>query len=616
MIQSNPRLAGDSSSQPFSPLPAYVLTLITSITFTCSLVGYFFDNADDALLNSLGFHAWGCLPVMYGLHSFIGAWTSGSSNWVMSLLPGLLLVAWFALLYMLHRRRLSALVMTTAVVLSDFVIALLIATNLDLDPYGLEGFVISLSTYHGIVYAGVLVHLLVLGIMFHACYQALCHTRKVWTLSNEPAPQTPKQVPPPAKTGHAVVPSPPLASDDPGIIITAQTATAAVFDERTGMYVAASPVPDAAAPVPVAHQPAEQPAPQQRATYASPTPAAAEQATGPIEAMPSARSPASAEVATSAPGKRFGLVGILVLNAALVLVIIALDRLQTLNHASSPQEEHAQDTYVQEEGQPSHEAAKSDSKDDQTWTAGTRATQQGWVVDNNRPVSYTNSIGMKLMYIPAGEFTMGSPDSELERRPNEVQHRVRITRPFMMGSTEVTQGQWRAVMESNPSYFKGDNLPVEVVTWHDAVAFCETLSRKEGKTYRLPTEAEWEYACRAGTTTAFNWSSNSITSYQANYRLYMHKTAAVGSFAPNTWGLHDMHGNVWEWCSDWFDYYPSGRVTDPTGPTSGIERVLRGGCWTEFSIDCRSASRGANTPEYRHFGYGFRVVLVLPTTGL
>lgn len=234
----------------------------------------------------------------------------------------------------------------------------------------------------------------------------------------------------------------------------------------------------------------------------------------------------------------------------------------------------------------------------------------------------TNSIGMKLTYIPAGEFLMGSPRNEERRDDDETQHKVKISKPFLMGVTEVTQGQYKAVMGKNPSYFDGsDDLPVEKVSWEDAVEFCEKLSKKEGRTYRLPTEAEWEYACRAGTTTAFNVGdrpSVDLMNYNGDYTyngssrgVDRGKTVSVGSFKPNRWGLYDMHGNVYEWCSDWYGDYPKGAVTDPRGPATGRSRVLRGGCWCHVPRYCRSANRDRITPVNRNVYGGFRVSLDL-----
>ena len=171
---------------------------------------------------------------------------------------------------------------------------------------------------------------------------------------------------------------------------------------------------------------------------------------------------------------------------------------------------------------------------------------------------------------------MGSPANEPERSDDETQHRVTLTKGFYLGVHQVTQAQWQAVMGNNPSHFKGDsNLPVENVSWDDCVAFCEALGKKDGKTYRLPTEAEWEYACRAGTTTPFHFG-DTISVNQANYDgnytygngkkgVYRQKTTPVGSFPANAWGLFDMHGNVWEWCADWYGPYPEEELKDPQG---------------------------------------------------
>jgi formylglycine-generating enzyme required for sulfatase activity len=241
---------------------------------------------------------------------------------------------------------------------------------------------------------------------------------------------------------------------------------------------------------------------------------------------------------------------------------------------------------------------------------------------------------MKLVYIAPAEFLMGSPENEQDRMDDEFQHSVRLTKGFYLGVTEVTQGQWQAVMDTNRSAFPGDaNRPIDMVSWEHAVAFCQKLSEREGKEYRLPTEAEWEYACRAGTTTRFSFgdqddalyrygncrdgsTTNGLQGQDLNNRDGHENTAPVGSYQCNGWGLYDMHGNVWEWCADWYDpKYPSGTVADPSGPASGTSRVLRGGSWSRHSFSCRSARRYARYPSVFDPTTGFRVVYS-PLSGL
>ena len=230
-------------------------------------------------------------------------------------------------------------------------------------------------------------------------------------------------------------------------------------------------------------------------------------------------------------------------------------------------------------------------------------------------------VGLEMIKVSAGEFLMGSPASEKDRKDDETQHRVRLTQPFWLGKYEVTQGQWKALMGSNPSQFKGDDLPVEMVSWEDAMAFCRKLNQMDGNrpsgyVYSLPTEAQWEYACRAGTTTATAFG-DSLSSRDANFdgdNPYggaakgpkLGKTAPVGSYRPNAWGFYDLHGNVREWCSDWYGDYPSGSVTNPAGPSSGSSRVHRGGSWNGDGGLCRSANRSRSAPGYRFFSLGFR----------
>jgi formylglycine-generating enzyme required for sulfatase activity len=204
---------------------------------------------------------------------------------------------------------------------------------------------------------------------------------------------------------------------------------------------------------------------------------------------------------------------------------------------------------------------------------------------------------------------MGSPNGEEGMRPDETQHKVTLTKGFYMGVHLVTQEQWQEVMGKNPSIFKGEkNLPVENVSWKLCQSFVKKLREKDKKPYRLPTEAEWEYSCRAGTTTPFHFGAT-ISTDQANYDgtfaygngkkgAYRKKTTPVDAFPANAWGLHDMHGNLMQWCQDWYDDYPKKDVVDPQGPEKapiareGEMHVLRGGCWQSHPVDCRSARRG------------------------
>jgi formylglycine-generating enzyme required for sulfatase activity len=252
--------------------------------------------------------------------------------------------------------------------------------------------------------------------------------------------------------------------------------------------------------------------------------------------------------------------------------------------------------------------------------------------DSRASKTITNTIGMKLIKIPAGTFLMGSPAREKGRGDHEDQHKVTISKAFYMQTTEVTQGQWMAVMGTEPwlkwlgqrHVKEGPNYPAFAVTWTDAVAYCKKLSEKESKTYRLPTEAEWEYACRAGTQTA--WSFGNDEKALRDYAWYngipneqYHHQGGLKK--PNAFGLYDMHGNVSEWCHDYTEehYYKQSPEKDPQGPATGKRRringlllapsrVLRGGSWYDGTRRVRSAGRSGGGENYRNEHYGFRLV--------
>ena len=251
-----------------------------------------------------------------------------------------------------------------------------------------------------------------------------------------------------------------------------------------------------------------------------------------------------------------------------------------------------------------------------------------------------------MVWISPGTFVMGSPTSEALRNSNEMEHTVTLTKGFYMGKYAVTQGEYLALIGINPSYFTTNdynrnpippdlNRPVETVFWNDATNYCVYLTQQEqaagrlpvGWVYRLPTESEREYACRAGTTTAFHYG-NALRGGMANFKDYyeydassgdiyfsspavpwLARTTTVGSYQPNAWGLHDMHGNVWEWCLDWYGTYPTGSVIDPQGATSGSYHVIRGGSWNYYADFCRSADRYDNYSSSGDGHFGFRVVL-------
>ncbi len=223
-----------------------------------------------------------------------------------------------------------------------------------------------------------------------------------------------------------------------------------------------------------------------------------------------------------------------------------------------------------------------------------------------RKVFAVKDVEFAFRWCPAGTFMMGSPDSETGRNRNEVLHQVTLTRGFWMMETEVTQKQWSAVMPTNPSKFVNDDQPVESISWDDCQLFCKKCAEL-GLSLQLPTEAQWEYACRAGCTEAHFGSVDEISWHSSNSRKTTHP---VGSMEPNAWGIYDMHGNVWEWCADWFENYPDGNVTDPVGPDSGFDRVKRGGSWFNDASRSRAAYRSHSIPSSKDSIIGFRCVKV------
>jgi formylglycine-generating enzyme required for sulfatase activity len=235
----------------------------------------------------------------------------------------------------------------------------------------------------------------------------------------------------------------------------------------------------------------------------------------------------------------------------------------------------------------------------------------------------TNSFGMKLKRIKSGSFPMGNPVKEAKAAAYP-EHRVRIRNDFYIGVTEVTQDQWFEVMGTRPwrarQFVEEDrNFPATWISWNDAVSFCKRLSKKEGVTYRLPTEAEWEYACRGGTTTMYSFGDDESAlrdyAWFADNAYFVNEKYAhsVATKKPNSWGLYDMHGNVYEWCQDRFGEYENSPTVDPSGPQAGSFRIFRGGHWNSTARQCQSSYRSRSLPTYRVTNLGFRVVRVLPT---
>lgn len=229
-----------------------------------------------------------------------------------------------------------------------------------------------------------------------------------------------------------------------------------------------------------------------------------------------------------------------------------------------------------------------------------------------RVSSFSNSVGMKFVWISPGTFWMGCPRLETGWKPEQVEHQVTLSKGFYMSIHEVTMEQWHTVVGDNNSPSQDEmNLPVDNVSWEDCQLFARRLSEKEGQAYRLPTEAEWEYACRAGTRSEFAFGTD-ISTDLANYGDFRKKATPVGTFPPNAWGLCDMHGNLSEWTADWFEPYPVTDAVDPTGPEKGRRRVLRGGAFDSPEVFVRSAHRASGIPTLRYDGLGFRLVRDAP----
>ncbi|MGA8141155.1 MAG: formylglycine-generating enzyme family protein [Desulfobaccales bacterium] len=240
-------------------------------------------------------------------------------------------------------------------------------------------------------------------------------------------------------------------------------------------------------------------------------------------------------------------------------------------------------------------------------------------LDGSLGQTIANSLGMSFRYLPAGTFLMGSPEHEPGRNDDEVPHEVTLTPDFYLQTTPVTQGQWQVLMGRNPAFFIscGDDCPVEQISWHECREFIKRLNALGEGTYRLPTEAEWEYACRAGSPEAFangeiatlfcdfDPSLDLMGWYCGNSDRHIHPVAQKH---PNAWGIYDMHGNVLEWCQDWYGDYPLSTGPDPLGPKSGSGRVIRGGSWFSSAKTCRSASRFSWSPQSGSHFLGFRLV--------
>jgi len=349
-----------------------------------------------------------------------------------------------------------------------------------------------------------------------------------------------------------------------------------------------------------------------------------------------ARATAAPPVLTSAPSNRFGLATVSPVKFAIIFSLVEVAVLSAWYFGiAQPEQRRLAEQQRQEEGLLAEVARLENARREaeqarRTGVVPASLRRDTTTTTDGRSITISD-LNLELVPISAGRFAMGSTKGGADEQPMT---QVEITRPYWLGKTEVTQGQWEAVMGSNPSSFKGATRPVENVSYDDAVEFCRKLTEREraagrlpsGYEYTLPTEAQWEYACRAGTTTAYSWGNefelgrcnvendpgSSETKNVATFErrgLPTDSTMPVGQFAANAWGLYDMHGNVWEWCRDWYGDYPGGTVADPMGPSWGADRVYRGGSLSSTAAGCRSAYRGNVGPGCRSSYLGFRLAL-------
>jgi formylglycine-generating enzyme required for sulfatase activity len=267
--------------------------------------------------------------------------------------------------------------------------------------------------------------------------------------------------------------------------------------------------------------------------------------------------------------------------------------------------------------------------------AEVRRAQEAWAQYLARPVEeaveIADGVSMTFVLVPPGKFRMGSPPDEDGHGKDETLHEVTLTEPFDLGKMEVTQVQYQALVGKDPSHFHGTDLPVEMVSWEEARDYATELTerRRDTRTYRLPTEAEWEYGCRGGRSSSLPFGvgdGRTLTPRDANVGIHypggkadkgpsLETTTRVGSYPANALGLFDMHGNVWEWCTDWYGTGPQGDATNPAGPAEGKVRINRGGCWHFAFVFCRAGNRSGDGPANHRFNVGFRLVRTSPSGG-